>query len=204
MFTNTLAKKITNENSKSQFVSFLQNHGIYALYHITPIENLDSIRRYGGLFSWAYLQSHNIPIPCQGGNSLSRSLDLRRGFQDYVRLSFCDAHPMAYRLAHNNNLKLVRLQISTNVITETSYISNLNATDNNATIKQGIEGLELVNYTATKKNDLSKYQNPIQYKEHQAEVLILTHVPSSFITNLDEPDHIDENGNVINDSFCIA
>ena len=64
------------------------------LYHFTDKSNLPSIRKYG-LLSWKRLVAGRVPhVPASNGPS--RSLDLRKDLEDYVRLAISDYHPLAY------------------------------------------------------------------------------------------------------------
>ena len=76
--------------------SYLINNHIDRLYHFTDRSNLLSIIKNGGLYSWYSCDRHNIHIRKPGGDSSSRSLDSFKGYEDYVRLSFCHHHPMMY------------------------------------------------------------------------------------------------------------
>ena len=74
-------------------VSYLKSQGV-ELYHFTNRSNLDSIHKQG-LVSWSRLKEDEIKSTC-GGDQTSRKLDLKRGLEDYVRLSFNRAHPMMF------------------------------------------------------------------------------------------------------------
>ena len=89
---------MANKANASSFVEHLRKTGITCLYHYTSRRKLESIKRHGGLYSWWYLDNHGITVPCPGGNDFSKQLDRYNGLQDYVRLSLCPDHPMAYRL----------------------------------------------------------------------------------------------------------
>ena len=89
-----LAKYKTDKND---IVKLLNNNSISCFYHFTAAENLDSIRKYGGLYSWWSLQQKKIKVPFLGGEGFGQELDMRYGLQDYVRLSFCDDHPMQFK-----------------------------------------------------------------------------------------------------------
>ena len=84
---------------KSQAQAFrevLTSRGIHSLYHFTDRENLESIIRSGGLYSWTSCEKKSISIPKSGGDSLSHLLDSKAGLEDYVRVSFTTRHPMMY------------------------------------------------------------------------------------------------------------
>ena len=154
-------------------------------YHFTDERNLDSIRKYGGLLSWKACDAHNVKIPYAGGDDLSRQLDLRSGLEDYVRLSFCEDHPMAYRCKKAGG-RLVLLQIRTNIaFWHDTLFANMNATDNNCSIGERFSDLAKINFVAVKKTYVSREDEDFKY--HQAEILVKTVVPKEYIVNLDDP-----------------
>ena len=156
------------------------------LYHFTDKENLDSIRTHGGLFSWRYLENNNIFIHKPGGDLLSRYLDTRfHDWSDYVRLSFCKIHPMIYRLKRCG-YNLVLLKIDSRVISESTYISNKNATSNGARIVNVLDISDLndfVDFDAINDDGYIEYGTE-KYAMHQAELLIKTSVPYKYIIEI--------------------
>ena len=178
-------------NLKTNHIA-IRNHlsanNIHCLYHFTDRRNLDSIRRNGGLYSWQYCDAHNIEIPYAGGDSTSRSLDCRYDLEDYVRLSFCDDHPMTYRLSQNG-YDLVLLKITVDVAElETTLFSDMNATDNNCRYGSTLADLQRVDLNATQQHYL-RNTDPL-FKKHQAEVLVKTFIPIDKIINIDFPQSI--------------
>lgn len=175
------AKKINHDS----FRQVLLGHGISCFYHFTDERNLENIRKYGGLISWYSCAKHEIGVISAGGDSLSRNLDVRYGLQDYVRLSFCRDHPMAYKhkLAGKN---LVLLQIKIDVaLWEETLFSNMNATDNEHSHGGSLNDLKRIDFAAVKKNYVSRDDEDFKY--HQAEILVKTAIPKEFIVNLDNP-----------------
>ena len=79
-----------------EFKAILDQHKITKLYHFTDRDNLESIIKNGGLYSWMDCNRKGIKISKPGGGDLSRSLDLKDNLQDYVRVSFTREHPMMY------------------------------------------------------------------------------------------------------------
>lgn len=178
-------------NLKTNYIA-IRNHlsanNIRCLYHFTDRRNLDSIRRNGGLYSWQYCDTHNIEIPYAGGDSTSRSLDCRYDLEDYVRLSFCDDHPMTYRLSQNG-YDLVLLKITVDVAElETTLFSDMNATDNNCRYGSTLADLQRVDLNATQQHYLRNI-DPL-FKKHQAEVLVKTFIPIDKIINIYFPQSI--------------
>ena len=166
----------------------LSSNNIRYLYHFTDRRNLDSIRRHGGLYSWNYCDTHNIDIPYAGGDSTSRSLDCRYDLEDYVRLSFCNDHPMTYRLTQNGyDLVLLKIKVEVAEL-EATLFSDMNATDNNCRYGGTLADLQRVDLNATQQHYL-RSTDPL-FKKHQAEVLVKTFIPIDKIINIDFPQSI--------------
>ena len=173
------------KDEANDILNYLKSHGVRYFYHFTDRKNLQSIRRRGGLLSWKYCEDHNITIPNPGGGTLSRNLDRRHRLEDYVRVSFCDDHPMAYR-CHQEGADLVLLRISIDVATfKNTIFSDMNATDNNHSKGPSIDDLYEVDIRATQRNFVSRSDD--DFGPHQAEVLIKTFVPIKYILNIDNP-----------------
>ena len=87
-----------------------------------------------GLQSWKRLVERGIRHqPASSGDS--RSLDLRRRLEDYVRLAISDYHPMAYLAEKQGRVEeLVWLAIDDRVLRFNPLFSDKNATANDATI----------------------------------------------------------------------
>lgn len=166
-----------------QVKEYLESKYVRHFYHFTDRRNLASIKRYGGLYSWSYCESHNITIPYAGGGSTSRSLDSFYGLEDYVRLSFCSNHPMMYRL-EQEGYDLVLLKISVDVaLLEETLFSDMNATDNNHQCGSTLDDLKKVNFVAVRETYLKSTHKYFKY--HQAEVLVKTFIPIEKILNID-------------------
>lgn len=164
---------------------YLEANNVFFFFHFTDIRNIDSIKENGGLYSWRYCEEHNIKIENAGGDETSRSLDKRHKLEDYVRLSFCTDHPMAWRLKQDGST-LVLLKIKSEVAwLQGTLFSDLNATDNNHHHGPSIEDLKRIDINATRSHYLSKESD--LFKKHQAEVLVKTWVPLEYIVNIDNP-----------------
>lgn len=168
----------------SDFKQILDNNEIKYLYHFTDRRNIPSIKSHGGLFSWYYCKKKNITIPCQGGDYDSQELDKKYGLEDYVRLSFCNDHPMAFRLQQSGS-DIVILKIKVDVaLLEGTLFSDINAADKLHTHGGNLEDLRRINFNATKRNYVRK--DDIDFKPHQAEVMVRTFVSKEYIVNLDQ------------------
>ncbi len=173
-------------------VRYFREMGIYYFYHFTDASNIPLIKQRKGLFSWSYLASHNLRIPAPGGNDTSRGLDRDKGLEDYVRLSLCKSHPMAYRIFQESqgraNLVLLKIKIDVSMFESTKF-SDINATDKRAQIgtdKEFIE--ENFDFDAIGMK-WCRSTNP-KHKKRQAEILVKTHIPAKFIENLNYPEQM--------------
>lgn len=170
---------------KDAIISLLRNNGIKCFYHFTARDNIALIKQYGGLYSWWSLKQKNITVPFLGGEGFGQQLDVRHGLQDYVRLSFCDDHPMIFK-HQQNGIDLVLLKIDIEVATwKDSLFSDINATDNNHHHGGSNSNLRMVNFDAVKRNYVSRDDD--DFKPHQAEVMVKTFIPAKYIINLDSP-----------------
>lgn len=162
----------------------LRKNNVSVFYHFTDRKNLRSIKELGGLYSWYYLRSHNIPIPNQGGNSFSQSRDQQFGLQDYVRLSFCEDHPMAYR-KRQEGADIVILKISLDVAEfESTLFTDANAASNSFCKGADVSAIKKVNFRATKERFMRREDPDFGHK--QAEILVKTYLPAKYILNLNE------------------
>lgn len=167
--------------------NYLRDQGVHFLYHFTDRKNIESIIEYGGLFSWKFLKEHAISVHNPGGDRTSQIRDERMGLNDYVRLSFCENHPMAYVVSGRNaDTELVLLKIKPDVACfETTLFCNMNAVDTLSKTGPGIDYLKCVNIPATKRKYVNGNDDLFKYK--QAEVLCKKFVPIEYIMNLDDP-----------------
>ena len=180
----------TLKSDAQEIVNFLHKNGIYYLYHFTEASNLPLIKSRRGLYSWSYLLSHDMKIPSPGGNDTSRGLDRDKGLEDYVRLSLCKSHPMAYRIHQESegraNLVLLKIKLDVTMFESTRF-SNVNATDKRAKIGSDFEFVEdNIDFEAIAL-DWCWASDP-RHKLRQAEVMVKTFIPSKYIINLDNPE----------------
>lgn len=184
-----LVDSITCKKSDGdKFLDYLKRKGITCFYHFTDEQNLASIRRLGGLYSWYYCKNNDIIIPNAGGNLNSRALDTQHGLQDYVRLSFCSDHPMQYRLrCRGAKLVLLKIKIDVAAFKDTQF-SNMNAAANAVQHGGSFEDLERVNIYAVKSTFVSRTDDI--FYEHQAECMVKTFIPIEYITNIDHPQRL--------------
>ena len=180
------------KSDKDSIATVLKENEVKYFFHFTDVSNLKSIKEQGGLLSWYYCEQHNIDIPFAGGDNASRQLDSRHNLEDYVRLSFCRNHPMAYNVWIRNNKipQFVRLKIKIDVAYfESTLFTDINAADNNHKIGSNFSFIkENINLKATKM-EYVKGDDP-NFKPRQAEVLVRTFIPIKYIENIDNPEPI--------------
>ena len=162
--------------------NLLLRNGIKCFYHFTDRANIESIRRNGGLYSWHYLKSHGIQIPNQGGTPFSEELDKRYGLQDYVRLSFCKSHPMAYRkMQEGANIVVLKISLDVAIFRYTMF-SDMNATDSLHSQGGDLAALQKIRFAATQREYVR--HDDADFKYLQAEVMVKTFIPLQYIENI--------------------
>ncbi len=166
-----------------EFQNIIDRYNIKKLYHFTDKSNLASIISNGALFSWSYCDLNNILITVPGGNSLSRELDMNKGVENYVRLSFSYNHPMMY-VPPSRARNCVILEINPEVILfRNSKFADKNATRNDVEIGDSIEYFKKIKFEiATLPNHLNLSAEDKPY--YQSEVLVYEKVLAEYILNL--------------------
>lgn len=173
------------KNNYDEFKKLIEQHHITTLYHFTDRENLESIIKNGGLYSWADCSQKGISISKPGGSLDSRNLDKRDNLQNFVRVSFVREHPMMYVAMNDGRISNpVVLEIDPEVIYwQDSLYADRNATKNGALVGSSIDDfsqLHFNSFKAKKHFDLDADEQ----KFYQAEVLVKNHIPLQFIKNI--------------------
>ncbi len=170
-----------------EFKAVLDEHRITKLYHFTDRDNLESIIKNGGLYSWMDCDRKGIKINKPGGSSASRQLDSSRNLEDYVRVSFTTQHPMMYVAMKDGRISNpVILEIDPEVVYwDESLYANLNAA--RYTIKPNIgptiSDFKQIHFQSVKARthfDLPEEEQPY----FQAEVLVKNFIPLEYIKNI--------------------
>lgn len=176
----------TLKDSLSDFEKFFSDNNIECLYHFTDRANLESIKNNGGLWSCRYLCSNNIhTLP--GGDENLQSIDRKCGLDDYVRLSFCERHPMGWRLKMNNNRDFVVLKIRKDVaFCKDTLYSDVNAATPEHNHGGGLADLKSVNLDAV--NAEYTPMNSERLEQATAEVMVKTNIPLKYILNINNPE----------------
>ena len=168
-----------------EFKAILHQNGINKLFHFTDRENLESIIKNGGIYSWADCEEKNIVIAKPGGGQLSRSLDSRDGLQHYVRLGLNKQHPMMFAAMNDGRItNPVILEIDPEVIywNDTKY-ADMNATKSGANVGSDITDFEKIHFSSLKA--FNHFQlDPQEQPYYQAEILVKNFIPLKYILNI--------------------
>ena len=168
-----------------EYLQVLENNGITKLYHFTDRDNLESIIKNGGLYSWADCEEKGIVITKPGGSQQSRSLDIRDGLQHYVRLCFTKQHPMMYVAMKEERISNpIILEIDPVVVSwADSLYADRNATKNGAKVGGRLEDFKKIHFQSVKAKkhfDLPEEEQMF----YQAEILVKNFIPLKCITNI--------------------
>ena len=170
-----------------EFKAVMDEHRIIKLYHFTDRDNLESIIKNGGLYSWMDCDRKGIKINKPGGSLESRQWDSSRKLEDYVRVSFTTQHPMMYVAMRDGRISNpVILEIDPEVIywKDTCY-SNMNATIHRIkpNIGDSLSDFKQIHFQSVKVYkhfDLPEEEQPY----FQAEVLVKNFIPLEYIKNI--------------------
>ena len=170
-----------------EFKAVMDEHRITKLYHFTDRDNLESIIKNGGLYSWMDCDRKGIKINKPGGSLESRQLDSSRKLEDYVRVSFTTQHPMMYVAMRDGRISNpVILEIDPEIIywKDTCY-SNMNATIHRITPNIGdtfsdFKQIHFQSVKVYKHFDLPEEEQPY----FQAEILVKNFIPLEYIKNI--------------------
>lgn len=176
---------MNKKQNRQEFQQILQENHITKLYHFTDRENLESIIKHGGLYSWADCEEKGIKIAKPGGGDLSRQLDNRDGLQHYVRLSFVKDHPMMYVAMNEGRISnpvVLEIDIEAALWEGTMY-ADRNMTKNGANVGGSLDDLKAIHFRLF---HLHRYfdlddEGKMFYK---AEVLVKNFIPIQYITNI--------------------
>lgn len=175
-------KNLLKDDWKS-IVNILAENNITNLYHFTDQDNIQSIKKMGGLFSWKELDTLSVRIPAQGGNDLSKRLDTYKKLENYVRLSFVENTPMLYLAQKDGRVRnpiLLKINPVVILLKDTLY-SDGNAISNKAQIGSSVNDFEKINFNILQKD---RWENDEEKHYWQAEVMVKTIIPLRYINNL--------------------
>ena len=168
-----------------QFKQILEQYNITRFYHFTDRDNIASIIKNGGLFSYGDCIKRGIMINKPGGSELSHELDYKENLQNYVRISICKKHPMMFTAIQDERIvNPVILEIDTDIL----FIEGNIFSDKNAVRKDANKGKSFADFskihfnTATRRNQFEVDEEEQEY--YQAEILVPNHIPLNYIFNI--------------------
>jgi hypothetical protein len=172
------------KNNWLDFKKIIEQNNIRTIYHFTDIANIDSIKQHGFLYSWDYCKRNGIEIPKPGGSLDSQQLDVRKGLQNFVRLSFIKDHPMMYVLMRDgriSNPKILEIEPKL-IFFKTTKFTTQNAVRNGIFGESSLEKFKEIKFNIFN----SRYFDLGDEDKHnyQAEILILEKIPIRFIRNI--------------------
>lgn len=168
-----------------EYEQVLKEGRITKLYHFTDRDNLESIIKNGGLYSWKDCEEKGITIAKPGGSSTSRSLDKRDGLEYYARLSFVPDHPMMFVAMDDGRISnpvVLQIDIEAALWEDTLY-ADRNMTKNGANVGGTLDDLKAIHFGlfwGRRYFDMSD-EAKMYYK---AEVLVKHFIPLKYITNI--------------------
>ena len=175
------------------------------LYHITPVDSLQSIFRYEALFAESSLQKLNL----ESGSVIGmQKLKIRRSNKpvrchvnlnigDCVPFYYCPRSIMLYMIAKANHPELhnavrqqqiVHLEFELDVVAKWALTNNkrwaitrTNATAAYTIFYKNMEALELINWSAVNAN---LWTDPTIKEGKMAEFLLEGHAPSGIVSRI--------------------
>lgn len=169
-----------------EFEQVLKENRITKLYHFTDRDNLESIIKHGGLYSWADCEEKGIKIPKPGGGDLSRSLDMRDGLQHFVRLGFTEDHPMKFVAMDDGRISnpvVLEIDLEAALWKDTLY-ADRNMTKNGANVGDTLDDLKAVHFGLFTRMQRYFDMSDEAKMYYKAEVLVKNFIPLKYITNI--------------------
>lgn len=175
-------------NRRKDYIEFkqvLEKFNISRFYHFTDRDNIESIIKNGGLFSYGDCIKRGIRINRPGGSELSHELDYKENLQDYVRVSICKKHPMMFAAIQDERIvNPVLLEIDTDIL----FIDGNIFSDKNAVRGDSNKGTSFVDFnrihfnTVIQRSQFNVEEDEQEY--YQAEILVPHHIPIHYILNI--------------------
>ena len=190
-FVSQLLKNVVDEKhipidkvDEKQIRKYLADNGIAHFYHFTERENIENIKRNGGICSLKYCLLNAIEVRTKGDMTLLRDKDAYYQLEDYARLSFCERHPLIKkRQEAGADLVLLKVKLDVAWRYDTLFSDRDAAQDH----QEGgtIDDLKKVRMEAIRKSNLEEWDP--DYLFNQAEVMVKSIIPLEYIENIDNP-----------------
>lgn len=182
-----LSHSVSKKTNWQDYLKILADNKVNYLYHFTDQANIESIKSHNGLYSWFYCENNNVHISKPGGNSTSRMVDQTKKLENYVRLSFCENHPMLYVAKKDGRISNpVILKCDTEIILyKNTLFSNCNANKTEAIINDSFELFRNLRFDIFDKKYFDVNTDNNLKSSYQAEILIPEHLPIKYILNIE-------------------
>lgn len=188
---NTLTKSkesynFSIENKEEKIKNFLFQYNIKSLWHFTDLSNINLIKKYG-LLSLEQIRKKNLKNVKFGGNELSHKLDIKKGLDKYVHISFLKDHPMFYTTKNRRSIiNPVWIEIDINLLFEKKiFLCKTVANGNNSELLPLYKIFDI---------DFEKMFNNIRTEARKAEVLVYDKIETKYIKKF----HFDSIWNKLN------
>jgi len=167
---------VKKQLSTESIIKYLNSKGIKSFWHFTDASNLETIKKYG-IQSLKNIKKNKIDVNRFGANNISHDLDIMRGLDKVVHLSFIDDHPM-YHVAKKDGriINPLWLEIDINILYyKECYFCPIVANDTNSRF-YSFEEIEKINF------DRMFYGTFESKKEaRKAEILVMDCIEKDFI-----------------------
>lgn len=176
------------KNNWQEYLKVIIESNISYLYHFTDRSNIASIQYNRGLYSWMYCENNGIRINRPGSNLMSRDLDKSKNLENFVRLSFCENHPMKFIAKKEGRISdPVTLKCDTEIILHKSTLfSNCNATKTEAIIDDSLELFASLRFDLFHKQYYDIQHDSTLKSLYQAEILVAESLPIEYVLNIDD------------------
>lgn len=166
--------RYTLRTSWKPFENIRTQENLYQFVHITDRQNVESIKRYGGIFSKQAMYEYGIRPSKHASSELSWELDKRKNLWDYIHLSI-QKSPMMYV----SDIDPVTILVDSRfVFAQETQFADKNSADNAAIIGSAFDDLVRINFRVAK----GRWSTEDEKKSFQAEILVKHHIPIEFIT----------------------
>lgn len=182
-----LSHSVSKKTNWQDYLKILVDNNVNYLYHFTDQANIESIKNHNGLYSWFYCENNNVHISRPGGNLTSRKFDQAKKLENYVRLSFCENHPMLYFAKNDGRISNpVILKCDTEIILyKNTLFSNCNANKTEAIISDSFDLFRNLRFDIFNKKYFDVNKDSNLKSSYQAEILIAEHLPIKYILNIE-------------------
>ena len=170
---------VKKQLSMASIIKYLNSNRIKSFWHFTDVSNLETIKKYG-IQSLKNIKELKITVNRFGANELSHDLDIKRGLDKFVHLSFISDHPM-YHIAKKEGRisNPIWIEIDINILYyKECYFCPIVANDTNARF-YSFEEIEKINFDRMFYGDFESKK-----EARKAEILVRDSIEKDFIKGI--------------------